>query len=164
MTFTSTIGATNGDDEMQTPSWNEMPRGGIQHLRDFLVAELSIADPSHNGYGNLIENVVTVLKKNERILWGRPPEPAVMVLSPTELRALAGQAEAYRLLKNSGADAPDTGSVLIVYGRPLGFVLHTYDATLVEIVTQDGLGGRLDWMTVSERYEKYRDDILDVES
>lgn len=142
-----------------TVTRNEMPKRGIQDLRDQVIGELNITDPKFNGYGNLIENVLTVLQKAERIQWEPPRVEMFLVMSPAQLRAAADQLDAYQLLSRSGHDM-EFGSMIRIDGHPVGHFTFTRLAPLLVIGNEDSV---LPWMTSAQLTQRYARDEPDFE-
>lgn len=134
-----------------------MPRGGIQKLRDFVVGELGITDPEFNGYGNLIENVITVLQRTNKIQWVPPRQQQHLPITTSELRAIADQIEAYRKLADAGADL-DGGSAIRVRGNTFGHIAWT-QSDAVFVVTSDA--DELCWHTTAQLNERFRGPARD---
>lgn len=131
---------------------NVMPKGGIQQLRDFVIGEMGITDPEFNGYGNMIENAITVLHRTGKIQWKPPGESRTIVLDESQLRALADQLEAYQMLDRAGAGFEDDVT-LSVHGTRLATMMWTNDGSAwVRISSSDN---SLAWTSDSSLRQLY---------
>lgn len=129
--------------------------GKIQMLRDEVLKTLDITDPSFNGYGNLVENVITVLEKNDKIQWKPPPGPRTLVLTRTELEMMASQVVAFQMLDQAGAELEEDQPIR-VHDRILGCLLWVTtpheDTAVVRIGAADN---SLSWMTDEDYRRTY---------
>lgn len=130
----------------------DMPRRGIQDLRDFVIKELRIEDPEFKGYGNLIENVVTILHRNDRIQWKPPPDRQIMALTSEQLRFVADQIDAYEMLTKAGADMSQSPAIVSVHGTKIGYVWWTRSAVMLALDTD---AKDMDWMPLSKFHELF---------
>lgn len=100
---------------------NDMPRKGIQDLRDEIVNELKNAEyPFADADNFLIENVITLLQRAGKILWKPLPQPRVMGFTSRLLRQMADQVDAYQMLMNAGADLARISASIEVDGEIFG--------------------------------------------
>lgn len=134
---------------------NDMPKRGIQDLRDELLMALDVKDPEFNGYGNMIENVLTTLQRMGRILWQSFPEDRVLAFTSDRLRAAADQLEAFQKLNDAGADLIDIPSPLSVHGDVMGQVWWTDPTPVLAISTA---ASNVDWLTKAEFYRAFPGD------
>lgn len=138
---------------------NEMPKGGIQQLRDAVILDLTVNDHQvTEADENMVENVVTLLQRAGKIQWDKPPEQRFHVLSTEQLRKIADQIDAYRSLSRAGADLGG-GSLLSVNGKPMGHVRWTDRDVYLVIDTESTI---LPWNNLAQLERRYPAKAADM--
>lgn len=140
-------------------SKDDMPRRGIQDLRDLVLKDLDISDPDYKGYGNLVENVITVLQRHGKIEWKPPVGRLIMALTADQLRHAADQVDAYKMLTAAGADLSDTNALVSVHGVKIGYVWWTPGQVMLALDTD---ASDTNWMSSSQFYDLFPVDDFEL--
>lgn len=137
---------------------NQVPKRGILNLRDEVIKQLEIADPEFNGYGNMIENVITVLQRRGKLLWDRLPEPRIIEMTSAELRSLSQQVLLFHQLESiSGSAFPH--QAIQFRRRTLGRLFYAPDQVRLVIETDDE---EIDWHTAAQFDKLYPSPPIEI--